>query len=69
MGGAREQLTMSYTQYVSPDLANQKGRKLGVFDRKLDEKHSIILLEYTQCNRKRKNHDEISFFSFDLIVA
>ena len=35
------------TSYEGPSLANQKSRKLGVFDRKLEGHHSIVLLLLT----------------------
>ena len=35
------------TSYEVPSLANQNSRKLGVFDRKLEENHSIVLLLLT----------------------
>ena len=34
---------VKYTPYEGPNLANSKNRKLGVFDRKLEGNHSIIL--------------------------
>ena len=41
-GASLKQICSRYTPYEGLNLANQISRKLGIFDRKLDENHSIF---------------------------
>ena len=56
-----------YIPYEGPSLAYQNGRKLGVFDRKLEGNHSIILYldEYM---RKRSHNVKINLSLFSNFV-